>query len=183
MDILRQLDKIKELTVDRPRRLGPFYWNYDSEEAAIQIAKTRASLPSEVKAAVQTVRESERIVDTARVDATAAIDSAQRESDRVLAEARKEAELIIEQAKLQQERLVSESEILKLAKAQSEEIRNSAEKDSREIRRGAEKYAYDMLAQLEGVMSKVMSVVSKGKEEMDRTPEAAIIQVRERVKS
>lgn len=182
MDILRMLDRIKELAVEKPKHLGPVYWGLDQEEIAIQLAKVRASLPSELKAAVQTVRESERIVDTARVDATVAIENAQREADRVLVDARKEAELIIEQAKIQQERMVTDSEILKLAKAQSEEIRNSAEKDAREMKRGAEKYASDMLQQLENVMTRVVGVISKGKDEMERAPESAVVQIRERVK-
>lgn len=182
MDILRILDRINELAVAKPRQIGPFCWGLDKEEISIQLAKVRASLPSELKAAVQTVRESERIVDTARVDATVALENAQREADRVLAESRREADLIIDQAKLQQERMVNESEILKLAKAQSEEIRNSAEKDAREMRRGAEQYASNMLQQCENAMTRVVGSIAKSREELERAPESAVVQIRERVK-
>ena len=182
MDILRMLEQLQEMAVDRPRSFLGLTWGLNKDDISMQIAKVRASLPNELKAAVQTVRESERIVDTARVDATTTLDNAEKEAERALQDAHKEAELIVEQARLQQERMIGESEILKLSKAQSEEIRNSADRDARDIRRGAENYAYQMLAQLEGVIGKVAGVIEKGKQEMDRTPEVAIVQPRERVK-
>jgi cell division septum initiation protein DivIVA len=182
MDILRMLEQLQEMAVERPRSFMGLTWGLNKDDISMQISKVRASLPNELKAAVQISRESERIVDTARVDATVTLDNAGKEAERTLAEARREAELIVEQARLQQERMVSESELLKLAKAQSEEIRNSAERDSREIRRGAENYAYQMLAQLETVIGKVAGVIDQGKQEIDRTPEVAIIQTREKVK-
>lgn len=182
MDILRILDRINELAVAKPKQIGPICWGLDKEEIAIQLAKVRASLPTELKAAVQTVRESERIVDSARVDATMTIENAQREADRIVAEAKREAELILEQARLQQERMVNESEILKLAKAQSEEIRNAAERDAREMRRGAEQYASNLLEQLENAMTRVIGTIVKSREELERAPESAVVQVRDRVK-
>jgi hypothetical protein len=183
MDILRMLEQLQEMAVDRPKSFLGLTWGLNKDDISMQIAKVRASLPNELKAAVQTVRESERIVDTARVDATMTLDNAEKEADRTLQDAKREAELIVEQARLQQERMVGESEILKLAKAQSEEIRNSADRDAREVRRGAENYAYQMLAQLETVIGKVAGVIDKGKQEIDRTPEVAIIQTRDKVKS
>jgi cell division septum initiation protein DivIVA len=182
MDILRMLEQLQEMAVDRPKSFLGLTWGLNKDDISMQIAKVRASLPNELKAAVQTVRESERIVDTARVDATMALESAEKEAERVLHDARKEAELIVEQARLQQERMIGESEILKLSKAQSEEIRNSADRDARDIRRGAENYAYQMLSQLESVIGKVAGVIEKGKQEIDRPPEVAIVQPRERVK-
>ena len=123
MDILRLLDELRELTVEKPKTyLGFMTFGLDRDEINMHIAKVRASLPNELKAAVATVRESDRIVETAREDATMTIDNAKKEGERVLAEARAEAERIVEQARLQQERMIAESEILKLSKAQSEEI-------------------------------------------------------------
>ena len=171
MDILRMLEQLNELAVERPKtRLG-FTTGLNKDEIAMQIAKIRASLPQELKQAVAKVRESERIVDTAKEDAGVVVDNARKEAERLLVEAKKESERIIEQGRLQQERMVAESEILKLAKSQGEEIRNTAEKDATIMRRGAEKYAYDVLVQLEGVVGKVVTTIEKGKQDLERTPE------------
>ena len=170
MDILRLLDDLHAVAVERPRHipLTPFVYGLDKDEISMQIAKVRASLPQELKTAASTVRESERILDVARQDAAATIDGARKESERILAETQKEVDRMMEQARLQQERMLAESEILKLSKAQSEEIRNAAERESTQMRRGAEKYAYDVLSQLEGVVGKVMTTIERGKQEMQR---------------
>jgi cell division septum initiation protein DivIVA len=167
MDILRLLEDLKNL-IEEPKSFGPVTWGLDKEEINMQIAKIRASLPQELKAAVSTVRESERIIDTAREDATMTLENARKEAERITAEAKTDADRILEQARLQQERMVADSEILKLSKAQSEEIRNAADRDAVQMRRGAEKYAYDVLSQLEGVVGKVMTTIERGKSEMGR---------------
>jgi hypothetical protein len=166
MDILRILEDLRYLAVEKPKHVGPLFWGLNIDEISLQIDKVRASLPNELKAAVATVRESERIVDTAKEDATMTLESARKESERVLAEAKREAERIVEQAKLQQEKMVNESEILKLSKAQSEEIRSAADREAHQMRRGAEKYAYDVLGQLESVVGKVLTTIDRGKQEI-----------------
>ena len=150
----------------------------------MQIAKVRASLPTELKAAVATVRETERIVSTAHEDASMQIESGRKESERIVSDAQSEAQRILEQARIQQERMIAESEILKLSKAQSEEIRNSADRDSVQMRRAAEKYAFDVLCQLETVVGKVMTTIDRGKSEMQPPkPEVqAMPQPRERAR-
>jgi cell division septum initiation protein DivIVA len=178
MDILRLLDDLGKLIENTPQ-LGPITWRLDRDEITMQIAKVRASLPQELKSAVNTVRESERIIDTAREDATMTLDSARKESERLLVETKKEADRMLEQARLQQERMVHESEILKLSKAQSEEIRNAADRDAVQMRRGAEKYAFDVLSQLEGVVGKVMTTIERGKSEM-QPPKEPLVQLAEK---
>jgi cell division septum initiation protein DivIVA len=175
MDILRILDELHALAVDRPKTIPGLNVTFglNKDEISMQIAKIRASLPNELKAAAATVRESERIVDTAREDAHMTLESSKKEAERMVVDARKEAERIVEQAKLQQERMVAESEILKLSKAQSAEIRNSADRDALATRRGAEKYAYDVLGQLENVLGKAMTTIEKGKQEMQKQPHSA----------
>lgn len=183
MDILRLLENLNELAVEKPKSFGPLVWGLNRDEISMQIAKIRASLPNEVKQAVQTVRESERIVDSAREDAQMTMEAANKECERILGEARREAEKIVEHARIQQERMIHESEVLKLAKAQSEELRNTADREAVQMRRGAETYAYDVLTQLEGVVSKVMNAVERGKNEIDRTGEHnshAVVQPRDR---
>jgi len=170
MDILRLLDDLGKMIEETPA-WGPITWRLDRDEISMQISKIRASLPQELKAAVSTVRESERIIDTAREDATMTLEASRKEGERVIAEARQEAERLLEQAKLEQQRMLAESEILKLSKAQSEEIRNAADREAVQMRRGAEKYAFDVLSQLEGVVGKVMTTIERGKQEM--TPREA----------
>ncbi|MBC8065385.1 MAG: hypothetical protein H7Y17_11175 [Chlorobia bacterium] len=183
MDILRLLDQLHELAVDSPKSLGPIVWGLNKDEISMQIAKVRASLPSEVKAAAATVRESDRIVESAKVDANSTLDGAKKDGERLIEEARLEAVRILEQAKLQQQQMVGESEILKLSKAQSEEIRNSADRDALAMRRGAEKYALDVLTQLEGVVGKVATTIERGKREMDRPEPVAVGTVREKARA
>lgn len=171
MDILRMLEHLHELACEKPKGVLGLKWGLDQEEIAMQIAKIRASLPQELKQAVAKVRESERIVDTAKEDAGVVLENARKEAERAITEARKEADRILEQARLQQERMIADSEILKLAKSQGEEIRNSAERDSTQMRRGAEKYAYDVLVQLEGVVGKVVTTIERGKQDLERPSE------------
>ncbi len=181
MDILRLLDDLSQL-IDGTPSLGPITWGLNRDEISMQIAKIRASLPQELKTAVNTVRESERIIDTAKEDATMTLESAKKESERLLVDARKEADRIVEQGKIQQERMVAESEILKLSKAQSEEIRNAADRDAVNMRRGSERYAYDVLSQLEGVVGKVMTSIEKGKQEVHRADPPAQTAPREKTR-
>lgn len=170
MDILRQLEDLKEM-IDAPTSFLGIVVGLDRDEIGMQISKIRASLPQELKNAASTMRESDRILEEARADATGILENARKEAERIVAESRVEAERNAEQARLQQERMVSESEILKLSKAQSEEIRAAADRDALNMRRGAEKYTYDVLTQMEGVLSKAMTAIERGKSEI--TPEKA----------
>ncbi len=185
MDILRLLDDLNDLATEQPRTLvSKLTWGLDKEEIAMQIAKVRACLPQEVKAAASTVRESERILDSARNDAHMTLESARKEADRIINEAKADADRILEQARLQQERMTSESEILKLSKSQAEAIRNEAERQAQEMRRGAERYAFDILVQMEGVMGKVMQNIESGKRELQKneTPAPAPVGGRDRAR-
>jgi len=185
MDVLRILDDLNTLVVDKPRHFGPVTWGLNKDEISMQITKIRASLPNEVKAAAATVRDAEQIMNRAREDASKTTESAQKESDRIIGEARKEAERLIEQARLQQEHMIGESEILKLSKAQAEEVRNAAEREATVMRRGAESYARDVLSQLEGVVGKVMTTIERGKQEMTRPelPAQAVVREKEKVRA
>lgn len=170
MDVLRLLSDLEEM-IEAPRStLG--YIRLNRDDVGMQIAKIRASLPQEVKAAASTVRETERILETASEAASSTIESARREADRVIKEGREEAERILEQARLLQTQMVSESEVLKLSKAQSQEIRNQADQEAIALRRGAESYAYEVLTHLETVVGKVTMTIDKGKQEIGK-PEPA----------
>lgn len=184
MDILRLLDQLDDMIFKKPKRFLGIYWGLNEDEVNMQIAKIRASLPTEIKQAVAKVRESERIVEGAKEDAVQTLENAKRDADRAVAEARKEAEQILEAARLQQQRMVAENEILKLAKAQADEIRNLADRDAAQMRRGAEKYAHDVLTKLEDVAGKVLGAIERGKTDLERPlPESAVVQQRERVRA
>jgi len=174
VDILRLLEELHQLAVDNPKNILGLYWGLDTDEVNIRIAKIRAALPAELKQAVQTVRESERIVDSAREDAHMTLEGARKEGERLIAEARKEADQIVEHGKSQQAMMITESEILKLAKAQGEEVRTAADRDAVQMRRGAETYARDVLSQLEQVVGRVMTAIERGKNEIERADTQAL---------
>ena len=165
MDILRQLEDLKTM-IDSPKEFMGIVFGMNRDDIGMQISKIRASLPQELKNAASTMRESDRILEEARADATGILENARKESERILSEARTEAERHLEQGRLQQERMVADSEILKLSKAQCEEIRASADRDALNMRRGAEKYTYDVLTQMEGVLGKAMTAIERGKSEI-----------------
>lgn len=192
MDILRQLEDLKNM-IDAPKEFLGLIFGLDRDEIGMQISKIRASLPQELKNAASTMRESDRILEEARADATGILDSARKEAERIVAESRTEAERIategrlhqervLAEAKLQQERMVSESEILKLSKAQSEEIRAAADRDALSMRRGAEKYTYDVLTQMESVLGKAMTAIERGKSEIAPEKNAPAPVVREKAR-
>ena len=178
MDILKLLDQLEDTAVGQTRSyvFGLFTTGLDRDEITMQIAKVRASLPTELKAAISTVRETDRIVESAREDAATTLENARKEAERIVAEGHEEAKRLIEQGRLEQQRLVNDSEILKLSKAQSEEIRNAADRESIQMRRGAEKYAFDVLTQLEGVVAKVATTIERGKGEVSPRDAAAVAQ-------
>lgn len=176
MDILRQLADLENM-IEGPWSLGPLTWGLNRDEIVMQISKIRASLPQELKNAASTMRESDRILEEARTDATGILENSRKEAERIIAESRMESERILDESrihqervlaesKLQQDRMVSESEILKLSKAQSEEIRGAADRDALSMRRGAEKYSYDVLTQMEVVLGKAMTAIERGKGEI-----------------
>lgn len=172
LDILRMLENLHDLAVEKPRTVvGPLVWGLSKEEVAMQIAKIRASLPSELKQAVTLTRESEKIVSSAKEEALMTIERAKREAERILEETRQESTRLLEQARLQQQQMVAESEILRMVKVSSEEIRGTAEREAQQIRRGSENYAYDVLSHLEVVVGKVMATVERGKAELSTSSE------------
>jgi len=182
MDILRILEELNEQAVLKPKSFGPFTYGLNKDEIGMLIVKVRASLPTELKVAAQTVRESGRIVETAKEDAQSAIDSGKKEAQIVLDQARIEADRIIAQAKLEQDKMLSESEIIKISKAQSEEIRLSAEREATQLRRGSEEYSYQVLSQLGTVVEKAMTTIEHGKQALDMAPkEVAVVRERARV--
>jgi cell division septum initiation protein DivIVA len=177
-DILKMLENLYDLAVERPRTVaGSLVWGLNKEEVAMQIAKIRASLPTELKQAASLAKESEKIVENAKEDATLTLERARREAEKIIEAAkldaknivensRQEARNMVEEARLRQEQMLTESDMVRLAQERCEELWEKANRDVQEVRRGAESYAYDVLCHLESVVSKIMSSVEAGKSEL-----------------
>jgi cell division septum initiation protein DivIVA len=185
-DILRMLDELQMIAVEDPRTIiGRLSYGLDKDEVQMQIAKIKASLPTEIRNASQNVRESEKIREQAITEATVNVETSKKDAERLLADAKIEAEKIVELARVQQERLVADSEILKLSKAQAEEIRNSAERDASLTRKGADQYASDVLSRLEGNVEKTLMHVKSSRAELsvqDAPVGQAVVRTGERIR-
>lgn len=178
------LEDLEEIAVERPRSFGPFHWGLNRDEIQMQIAKVRASLPGEVKQVQSMTREAERNLEQARQEAEKIQEAARREAERIVEESRKEAERLLHEARLQQERMLAEHEILKLAKAQADQVQHEADREATALRRGSEDYAYNVLTQLETVVTKVMTTIDRGKAEIRPTSvDSAVVPARDREKA
>lgn len=182
MDILKILEELQDQAVMKPKTvIGKLTYGLNRDEVNTLILRVKAALPQELKEAASTVRESDRIMETAREDASLTLDYAKKEVDRITSEAKDEAERIIQQAKLEQEQMITSSEVLKLSKAQADEIITRAERDALDTRRGADEYAFRIIDHLGRVVQKTLSSIEDAKQAVDPTREIA--NPRERVKS
>lgn len=166
LDILKNLDQLQAAAVDEPRRFLGLTFGYDLDEIQMLISMVRASLPDELKSAAATIREKERILETAKEDATNLSTKAQEECSRILNDARQKADRMVEEAQSTQSQLVSESEVLKLAKAQADEIRSAADRYALQTRREADQYASALLTKLETNLTRLLQVVDRDKAEI-----------------
>lgn len=182
MDILTILEELTEEAVHKPKSFGPLTYGLKKDAVIMLISQVRANLPKELKDAATTVRESDRIIETAREDAGLTVENAKKEAERLVAEAKEEADRLVQQAKLEQEQMVQENEILKISKAQSEEIRSRAERDALETRRGADNYAYQVLDHLGKVVQKAYTGIEDGKKQLEPVRDVAPVP-KERVRS
>lgn len=174
MDILKILEELQEQAVMKPKTLvGKITYGLNRDEVNTLILRVKAALPQELKEAASTVRESDRIMETAREDASLTLDYAKKEADRMTSEAKAEADRLIQQAKLEQEQMVTSSEILKLSKAQADEIVSRAERDSLEVRRGADEYAFRIIDHLGRVVQKTLSSIEDAKQSVDPARDGA----------
>lgn len=183
MDILRILDDLSKLAVEQPKSWLGVTFGYQREEIAMSIHKVRANLPSDLKTAAQTVKESDRILENARDESTVRLEQARKEAEKIVQDAKDEAARILERARLQQETMLNENEILRISKAQSEEVRNAAEREANQLRKSADQYSYDVLARLESAVGKVLDSIERGKNELaPKEVPSAVVQVREKAK-
>jgi len=156
---LRQLDEMLE----KSRSFGPIVFGLNKGECLNLVQQILANLPSDLDKAERVLRESDRLMGGAQMEARMTLEQAQQEARSILEQARQEAETILERARAEQERMLSQTEVYQLAEAQAREMIEVARQKAQQIRQGADEYAYEVLTQLEGALAKVMSTVQNGK--------------------
>lgn len=168
VDIFRLLDELEELP-EKARHL-PFNTlvRFNKEQFYYLVLKIRANLPEDLKKAHRLARVSERLVETARDEASQHVESGRVEAEQIVSQAREEAHRILEDARQKAMQMVDRSEIHQMATAQAQEILRRAEVEAADIRRGADEYAREVLAKLEAVMGKAIVTVQRGRETLDQ---------------
>jgi len=116
-------------------------WGVDEDAFFTLVNRLRASLPEEVKKAVQVSKE----------------------ADRIIQEAHQQASRLIQDAKEQAALLVSQDEIIKQAQRQGQEIVARAQEESARIRGEIDAYCRQALDNLERSVQQIMSAIEKGR--------------------
>lgn len=125
----------------------------EKERMLDYIDKIRSGLPEEMRQARWVVRERERVINEAKLEAQEVLDNAK---DRI-------------------KKLTQESEVVKEAKLHSEEIIAEAHKVAYEIKRGANQYADDLLASIETRLQKTIATIQDGRSELkERLPKREV---------
>ncbi len=89
-----------------------------------------------------------------------------RDRDELLARARKEAERIVTEAAEQRDRLLSRTQIVHAAQRESERLLDEARERCARMRLEAEDYIDQKLAAFEILLNKTLTVVSRGREQL-----------------
>lgn len=156
IDVPKLIDRLEDL-VERSRHFFNKAWGIDLEEFYILTNKIKASLPDDVRKATRLTKDSQRIVEDARLEAEQILERTKKEAERILTDARAEAE-----------RMKDSHEIVRMASAQAKEVVVQAEQGAAEMRRGADEYALDVLTRLENEVARAMNTIQKGREKLER---------------
>ncbi len=141
--LLEQLEELVEKAPELPLTGKVLI---DADELLDLIDQIRTSVPEEVR----------------RAEAVSV------EKDRVIAEGQQKAERIVAQAEEYASKLIKESEIHRQAEQEARRIVEEASQRAQEIRRGADEYADQVLRNLQDALEKTLSVVSKGREQLNQ---------------
>jgi vacuolar-type H+-ATPase subunit H len=156
IDVPKLIDRLEDL-VEGSRHFFNKAWGIDLEEFYILTNKIKASLPDDVRKATRLTKDSQRIVEEARMEA-----------EQILERAKKEADRLVHDAKAEAIRLTDSNEIARMATAQAKEVVAQAEQNAAEMRRGADEYAMDVLSRLENEVARAMTTIQKGREKLER---------------
>ncbi len=155
-EIYRAITELEELVRNGRRILGRWVI-IDEELFATKLHRMRASLPDEIRKAMEIQRESERYLRAAR-----------EEAQRIVEEAKREAEKILERARQEAERLVSESVIVQQAEQRASEILNEAKQEAETRRQETSEYIRNALNRLERFARKLLEVIEEGRQELQK---------------
>lgn len=144
INFLKLLDRLEDL-VEKSFRVPLLGKILVSEEEFFVLSnKLRASLPEEIRQAVEINKNVQRIKE----------------------EAKEKAERIIKEAEEKAESLIKEDKITKEAESKAKEIQSQAEKEAKEVRRGADEYAGRILTSLESNLGRILEQVKRGQESL-----------------
>lgn len=127
----------------------------DEELFATKLHRMRASLPDEIRKAMEIQRESERYLRAAR-----------EEAQRIVEEAKKEAEKVLERTRQEVERLIDENLIVRQAERKAQEILTEARKEAEIKRLETDEYISSVLNRLERFARRILEVVEEARKEM-----------------
>lgn len=144
MDIIKLLDELEELLESSSRIPMTGKVILDAESVFDYIDRIRAVLPEEIRQAKFVSEEREKM----------------------LQEGQRQAEKLFEEARNHAEKMLADNEMVKQAQIQAENMVLQAEKVSLEIKDSAKIYANDVLHQMEFNLEKVLSMIKKGREEL-----------------
>ena len=179
MNVFQALDSMEEALNDAKPLPWPMQERsvIDKEKLKKLISRTRDSLPEEVHQARWISRETRRIAEETRGKADRVVREAKTRASEILTkaeletrqkvanneivlQAKKEAARIIEEAKMEADKVLGEAD----AKAAS--IKSAAEKIARSTREDADKYAFKVLGGMEAELTKILSLVKRGQENL-----------------
>jgi vacuolar-type H+-ATPase subunit H len=158
-EVLKLLEELEEYVESSKQVMNKALF-LDLDEFFARTNRIRAVLPEEIKNATRITRDSQRIADDAKEEARRILEEARQESDQTLQTAREEAD-----------RLVEEHEITHLATEKAMEIIAQSERQAEEIRRGALAYAREVLGNLEGSVTTVLTSIRNGQRQLHPEPD------------
>ncbi|MDR5658306.1 ATPase [Serpentinicella sp. ANB-PHB4] len=144
MDVLKLLEEIEDILDSAASIPLSQKVLVDKKEILELVKDIRVQLPDEIKQAKWIKDERQKI-----------IVEAQNEADTMLLEANKHINSLVEK-----------DEITKQANAKAEQIIAQAKGDAKEMRLGARHYADEVLGDVEGSLSSLITTVQKNREEL-----------------
>lgn len=148
--LLGMLEELEQFLARQPRVPLTGKLIVDEEDLYGFLDQFRRAVPLEVRRAVETVLE----------------------RDRILAAARAEAEQIVRDAQREAERLVAEAAIRRRAEEEAERILEGARRAAQRLREQAEQYADEVLARCQEFVQRALDAVRDGRAQL-RPPHRA----------
>lgn len=117
----------------------------NENEVRMQFVQIREAIPKEITRAREIVQRREEF----------------------LVQAQREAEAIITEAQAEAQERVGEHRVVKDAREQAGLILRQAEREAEDLRSGADEYAFDILSELQGDLTRLLRVVENGLQKLE----------------